>query len=359
MPEAAVVIVAPTLELPEGASAGEVVLGGTGTPGSELAILVDGVAVGTVTVNDDGNLGSCRIELAAGSREIVVQALGEDGSVAAASEAQQLEVAAPTLGEGTAPVAVSIDQPQSGATVANAPITLGGTGTPGSTIEILTGDQVVGTVTVGDDGRWSFEVTPDGPGEISYSVREAGSTAVSAPVAITVADVTPATPGDSVVIAFPAEGDELPVGPFTMSGTGPPGTSWEVLNSDQVLGTVTVGDDGTWSLDVTPVEGTASYSVRPVGASEIVGTPVRVTVGEATAACDAIAVTCEVWVSREGGRTLRLRSSPGVSSETLELPCQLARKGLSWRARRRSMVSPGGACAQWAVTRAGAHRKPA
>lgn len=48
-----------------------------------------------------------------------------------------------------------------------------------------------------------------------------------------------------------------------MTGTGAPGATIEIFDSDKVIGTATVGADGTWSFPITPSAGTAAYSARP------------------------------------------------------------------------------------------------
>jgi hypothetical protein len=104
-----------------------------------------------------------------------------------------------------------------------------------------------------------------------------------------------------------------------MTGTGTPGAELEILNSDQVLGTVQVGTDGTWSFPITPSAGTASYGVRPVGAETVVGTPIRVTAGaDRVATCANLAVNCDAWVTRVGGLRLRLRSDANLQGQVIE-----------------------------------------
>ena len=119
-------------------------------------------------------------------------------------------------------------------------------------------------------------------------------------------------------ISFPAEGAQLPSAPFTITGTGAPGSQIEVLDSDKVIGSTAVGTDGTWSLPVTPSAGTAAYSARPAGSSDVVATPIRVTIGSvAVDTCSGLAINCDAWVTRTGGRILRLRSGAGTNQTVL------------------------------------------
>jgi hypothetical protein len=76
--------------------------------------------------------------------------------------------------------------PADGAQLDSDSVTLSGTGTPGSQIEILDSDKVVGTAAVGADGTWSFQATPTGA-TAAYSARPAGTVDVSdKPIRVTI-----------------------------------------------------------------------------------------------------------------------------------------------------------------------------
>lgn len=164
----------------------------------------------------------------------------------------------------------------------------------------------------------------------------------------TAAAASAAATGGPLAISSPQEGAQLESGPLTVTGTGSPGTEIEVLDSDRVAAEATVGDDGTWSAEVQIADGTATIGVREKGAADVAGRPIRVTVGEAQGTtCEAIAIGCPAYVTRAGGLTLRMRSSPqiaddnvvarlpiGTELELLEGP--QAADGFSWwRARSR------------------------
>ena len=71
---------------------GEVTLTGTGEPGSEVEVVVDGKPVGTATVDSEGKW-SLPTELTEpGDYEISVQSVDANGQVLAASEATELTV---------------------------------------------------------------------------------------------------------------------------------------------------------------------------------------------------------------------------------------------------------------------------
>ncbi len=135
------------------------------------------------------------------------------------------------------------------------------------------------------------------------------------PIPTATVSITPTLPvaAGALTISVPKEGEQLPVGPITISGTGPPGSQIEIRDGDQVVGTTTVKDDGTWSVTYTPsVPGTAALTVRPKG-GESANTPIRITIGAGVQAnCAQLALGCDAWVTRAGGLALRMRSGPGT-----------------------------------------------
>jgi hypothetical protein len=234
---------------------------------------------------------------------------------------------APATTPATEPVrAPALTAPLSGAPLSAGPITLTGTGTPGSQVEVLLDGTPVGRATVGADGTWSLDISIDA-GTHAVAVRPLDATGQSASAATAVQlDVSPATAvappasgSPAASITFPADGAQLDAGPFTMTGTGEPGSAVEILSGGTVLGTATVAADGTWRFPVTPSSGSTSYSVRPVGSASVSGTPVDVSVGASPAACVDLAVACDAWVTRERGLRLRLRDAASAQGRILAM----------------------------------------
>ena len=98
---------------------------------------------------------------------------------------------------------------------AGAPLVLEGTGTPGSTVTVYDGEQVVGETTVGADGTWTLTVPPLAAGAHSLVAKLLGADGVeqaaSAPVELTVADgqVVVATPAPAAPVAPVAAAPEI------------------------------------------------------------------------------------------------------------------------------------------------------
>jgi hypothetical protein len=314
-----VTISTPKLNVPTGAlTPGAITFSGTAAPNAAIQILVDGQPIGTAKADAGGAWSLDATLETPGDHEIVAQALDDQGVVAAAAAPVAITLAAP-VPQIAAP---ALNMP-TGALAPGA-IPLSGTGTPNSQIEILVDGRSVGKASVGADGTWSLPATLDA-GEYAISVRALDSTGATVaeadPARVIVDAASPAAPpvaGAAPAISFPAEGAQIPSGPLTITGTGTPGSQIEVLDSDKVIGSATVGADGTWSLPVTPSGATAAYSTRQAGSTDVAATPIRVTIGTAAAAgCNSLAINCDAWVTRTGGRILRLRSGAGTNQTVL------------------------------------------
>lgn len=319
-------------------------LAGTGAPGSNVEVLRGATLLGTATVGTDGTW-SFEVTPQRGTNTFAVRLAGANtaaGSITlngdpAAAASATADTTATAAASAVAEAPLAITQPADGqAVAAGATFALAGTGTPGSKIEIVQNDTVLGTATVGADGKWSFDVTPQG-GPTSYAVRPAGSTAAATSITVNAeggtADTTataaataaaettataaaPAASNGQPAVTNPQDGATVQPGPQTISGTGPAGSKLEVVNGDQVLATVDVTADGTWQANVDLAQGTAALGVRPVGGDSTATNPIRVTVGDAAlATCQTLAVNCDAWVQRQGGLALRMRAGPGTDKD--------------------------------------------
>ncbi|MEM7113284.1 MAG: Ig-like domain-containing protein [Chloroflexota bacterium] len=228
----------PTFSLPGTAvGLGTLALAGTGTPGSLVEIVQDGNVLGTAEVDADGNW-SFDVELdEAGDFDFVVNGLDDAGEVVASSDSQAvtvegMEIAVPTFDLPEIPLIGSF--------------TLTGTGTPGSTVEVVQNGESLGTAVVGNDGTWSFDLEwPDiGDYDLSLNGLDADGNVVAS------SDAQSFTVGGIDIAAPTLDLPDLPtIGSFTFSGTGEPGSTIEIVRDGEVIGTTVVGEDGTWSFD--------------------------------------------------------------------------------------------------------------
>ncbi|MCB0166767.1 MAG: hypothetical protein KDI79_21250 [Anaerolineae bacterium] len=232
----------PTLDVPTGAlTTGSLTLSGTGEPGSQIEIVVDGQVIGTATVDTNGRWSFDASLIEPGEHQIVINGLDADGHIYASSEAMTLPVV-PSAGDVVIP---TIDLPS--AELFTGSVTLLGTGQPTSEVELrLNGEPFVRT-TVNDAGLWAATGTIEEPGDyevVANVLDKAGKVvAASEPVVIPVislgSDVVPPT--------FDLPVAELTSGEVTLTGTGEPGSQVQIVVDGEVVGTAAVGDDGFWS----------------------------------------------------------------------------------------------------------------
>jgi len=298
IPPTAAQLTAPTLNpLAAGLTAGPVTLTGTGTPGSQVQIVLDGQPLGRVAVGPDGRW-TFPLELAAGKRNIVAQAITDSGSVAASSQPLRVTV-------GAAPAAITA--PTLDPVAANAvagPLTLTGTGAPGSTVQIVIDGRVVGEATVGADGKWSFPTTLAAGDHrlVVNALDAAGQVVATAPAFNFKLGEALSTPTL----------DPLPsgavAGPLTLTGTGAPGSKVQIVIGGQPAGEATVGADGKWSFAVTlPNTGVVPVSVNALDANgQVTASGPSIDLNVAALTLDPLAASY-----RPGPATLTGAGAPG------------------------------------------------
>ena len=139
-------------------------LSGTGEPGAMVQVWAGDQLLGTTRVGGDGAWTFDQdVALSAGQHNVVVRMLDADGNVLGALDPLRVEVAEPEVAAPTARLQAAGDE-----------LMLEGTGTPGSRLQIVMDGQVVETVTVGADGRWSAVATLD-PGDHDVVVQAVGA----------------------------------------------------------------------------------------------------------------------------------------------------------------------------------------
>jgi len=266
----------PTLKLPAGAAeleAGDLALTGTGEPGSDVQVLVDGQIVSTTRVGDDGTW-ALEITLAeAGEHELTVRTLDSSGAVIAEAEPVSLSLALPVV-EVQAP---TLKLPAGAAELQAGALALTGTGEPGSETHVLVDGQVAGMTQVGDDGTWSLKITLAEAGEHELTVRTldaSGSVVAEAePVSFSLAPAPQAAPASVETIGpdlvFPANGADVItgrtiIGQLTLIGSAEPGTEVEILDGSDALGTTEVNAEGEWRYTFEPQEGVHRFAARSV-----------------------------------------------------------------------------------------------
>ncbi len=198
-------------------ASGEITLQGTGEPGTELQVLVNGELAETAMVDENGEWTVQTALAEPGQYAVSLSSLNESGSVAAMATAVSFDVlpaeanVEEDLEEDVEPVTVATnleetpaveneaeetgavepaDQPVTvDAQDADVPpgfVTLGGTGSPQDEVTILVDDIVVGRSTVEPDSTWVFVTRIDEPGDYVISATDSAGVS-STPVTLTVA----------------------------------------------------------------------------------------------------------------------------------------------------------------------------
>ncbi|MCG8163831.1 hypothetical protein JMY81_23925, partial [Brenneria goodwinii] len=180
-----------------------------------------------------------------------------------------------------------------------------GSAEAGSTVTITDpAGNVLGSVTVGDDGSFSVPLTPvQTNGEaVTVTVTDAAGN-VSAPTTATAPDLTaPAAPADLLVAA---DGTSV-------SGSAETGSTVTITDADgNVLGSVTVGEDGSFSVPLSPaLTNGEAVTISATDTAGNVSAPVTVTAPD-TSIPDTTAPDAPVATVSEDGLTVSGTAEPG------------------------------------------------
>jgi uncharacterized surface protein with fasciclin (FAS1) repeats len=170
-----------------------------------------------------------------------------------AGEAPAVDIALPALDAPDGPLSPGV-------------VVLTGRGEPGSEVAVLVDGEQVETAIVGDDGVWSLplELSAGDHEVIVQTLSESGDVLnESESLVMAVVEQSPPT------IDVPEERFEP--GMVTLTGTAAPGAELEIIVNDEVVGTTTAADDGTWSLDVELAEGENTVQAQTLDQAGAVG----------------------------------------------------------------------------------------
>ena len=212
---------------------------GTAAPNSKVRLYDGDKVMGEAAVDSDGRWTfRPTAPLAEGEHTIAVAPLNADGSEGAPKDTVTITIAS---GLGTAPGGPGIIVDSTPATIANSRPVLTGQAPAGATIRIYDGDQLVGEVKAGPDGRWYY--TPAAPltagvHVLHFEVVGAdGSAVTSADRPLTVA--AGATAVKPPQITTPAQGQVAPGD--VLSGTAPAGSQVKIYDGSTLIGGTTAG----------------------------------------------------------------------------------------------------------------------
>ncbi|MCE4226781.1 hemagglutinin [Methylobacterium sp. C25] len=227
---------------------------GTSEAGSTVTISDNGTVLGTAVAGANGIFSFTPASaLPEGANSLSATARDAAGNLSGASAAVALTIDTAAPG---APVITAFAGPTNHATPS-----ITGTAEAGSTVTISDNGTVLGTAVAGADGAFSFTPTAplaDGVNSFTATARDAAGnlSGVSAAAALT---IDTAAPGAPAIAAFTGPtNDSTP----TITGTAEAGAIVTVFSGTTVLGTVTAGANGSFSLTPTvPLpDGTASLT---------------------------------------------------------------------------------------------------
>lgn len=244
---------------------------GTGEPGAQVTVLLDGASVGNAVVT------------AAATWSFTVPTPLEDGSHTVS--ATQTDLAGNTGPESLphsftvdtlAPAVPSITSPADGAQIATTTPTITGSAEPGAQVSVIVDGAGIGTVQADGAGTWSLpQPTPLAQGGHTVRARATDAAGNGGPPSAThtffVETVVPAAP----VVLSPAAGARVADTTPEITGTGEPGATVTVRIDGTELGTATVGATGSWTLTPsTPLsQGEHAVSASQADAAGNLGPP--------------------------------------------------------------------------------------
>lgn len=248
---------------------GPVTFSGMGTPGSQVALLAAGTELGRTLVDENGTW-ELDVELPPSVESIELQAIDSSGTVVAGSDPIPMTSAGSTAGqeqpqetgEETAEPYVSptMNLPEVELYVGE-PITLSGTGQPGTTLQLLASSEEIGMVPVAEDGTWTLEVElqEEGDYEIDIVVLDEDDLVVETVPAISI-PVLPAKGPSFVLPELPIPNFNPLTGSLAWSGESAPGSRVAALVDDQIVDEATADDAGQWNLNLNLEPGAYSLA---------------------------------------------------------------------------------------------------
>ncbi|MBW7985152.1 Ig-like domain-containing protein, partial [Enterobacillus tribolii] len=253
-------------------------LSGTGLAGATITVYDNGKAIGSTKADGTGNW-KFTPDSALTDGKHNFTATQTDG-VGRTSEPTgefdiRIDATAPDAVKGLAvhdDVGDKTGDLQNGETTDDRQPTFSGTAEPGSTVNIIDNGKVIGTATVGDDGKWSF--TPDAPldnGNHDFTTTvtdEAGNTGpegehltVKVDGDLTKATITKVVDDQGSVTGDIAQNGVTDDTRPQLVGTAKAGSIVTLWDGENKLGETTAKSDGSWSFTPSVDLGKGSHTL--------------------------------------------------------------------------------------------------
>lgn len=213
-----------------------VTLTGSGTPGSEVFLVLNDNNIGQVTVDETGAWSFSTSPLEPGTYTVLAYVVDKHGRRHQATRTIQFTVLPPAE---PPTVTLATEELKPGR------IPLSGTAEPGTSLSIELNGEQIGEVQADDQGEWSF--TMEGVQAGDHVVRvwavDGSNTQHTASRALSFSIANQTWPP----VITPPEG-ELDPAEITIQGSGTPGTTVELVRDGVTIAQATVDDNGLWSV---------------------------------------------------------------------------------------------------------------
>lgn len=222
---------------------------GSGEPGAELVLTVDGSALPPITIPGSGNW-TVNLPTALGDGPHTVSAAVEDAAGNTDSDSVSFTVDTQT--------SVEIDTPADNALL-NVPVSqVSGTGEPGAELVLTVNGTALSPITIPGSGNWTVNLPTaleDGEHTVSASVEDAAGNTDSDSSTFEVDTET------SVAITSPGDGVSLDTDVDEVSGTGEPGAQVTLTVNGNVLPPITVPGSGNWTVTLPNSVGNGTHTI--------------------------------------------------------------------------------------------------
>ncbi|MGY4508851.1 Ig-like domain-containing protein [Bradyrhizobium sp. USDA 3650] len=219
------------------------VLTGTAEANSTITVFDGANKLGTAVANASGAWSYTTAALSTGGHSFTATATDAAGNTGTASSPVSVTIAAapaaPTIASFTTDSGVVGDHITNDNT-----LTLTGSAVAGSTVKVLDGSTVLGTVTANSSGAWTLTTAAlsDGGHSLMATATTSGGTSVaSTALAVTIDTHAPGVPfeaGDSIV-----NGNQV-----VLTGTAEANSTVQVYDGATLVGTGTTNSSGNWTV---------------------------------------------------------------------------------------------------------------